>query len=188
MQEQSTELDRRQEIVDTLLKQFISKGLYETTARDLGDALKMQKGGLYYHFRSKDDMVVICAEEAGRRLEDGLILPSFDCVENPELMMEQIKERSDEYAPMMRFFTQVCSSKRYYERMKPALNRMQEHHERYAEKVAERLNCSVTMIAPYLYLSVIATSDYMLFGQDRYCEQSLEVMKKAIAGIQEEQL
>ena len=33
--------NRRREIVDTCLQKFIEKGLYETTSRDLTDALNM---------------------------------------------------------------------------------------------------------------------------------------------------
>lgn len=56
--------ERRKEILNTCLDTFISKGLSETTVRDLSTALKLQSGGIYYWFKDKDEAVVACAEEA----------------------------------------------------------------------------------------------------------------------------
>lgn len=65
-------VDRKEEILTTCLNQFVEKGLYRTTSRDLSGALKLQNSGLYYYFKSKDEAVIACAEEASFLLEDGL--------------------------------------------------------------------------------------------------------------------
>ena len=95
--------ERRKEILNTCLDTFISKGLSETTVRDLSTALKLQSGGIYYWFKDKDEAVVACAEEAALRLENSLIFPALDDIRNPDRLMKQLKIRADKMRPTMKF-------------------------------------------------------------------------------------
>lgn len=47
---------RRDEILATAAELFASKGIKATTVREIGDAVGVQSGSLYYHFDSKDAM------------------------------------------------------------------------------------------------------------------------------------
>ena len=100
--------ERRKEILNTCLDTFISKGLSETTVRDLSTALKLQSGGIYYWFKDKDEAVVACAEEAALRLENSLIFPALDDIRDPDRLMKQLKIRADKMRPTMKFFASVC--------------------------------------------------------------------------------
>ena len=80
----TVETNRRKEVGNVCLSTFVSKGLAETSSRDLSKALELQSGGLYYYFGSKDDAVLACAEEAAVRLEDRLITPVFKDINDPE--------------------------------------------------------------------------------------------------------
>lgn len=62
--------DKKKEIVRICLKVFIQKGLLNTTSRELSAAINLQNAGIYYYFKSKDDLVIACAEEAAIQLED----------------------------------------------------------------------------------------------------------------------
>lgn len=57
------ENDRKKEVINVCLDHFIANGL-EISTRSLSEALKLQNTGLYYYFESKDEAVILCAEEA----------------------------------------------------------------------------------------------------------------------------
>ena len=61
--------EKRQELVGVCLGCFVEKGLTVTTTKDLCRAAKLQNGGIYYYFSTKEEIVLACAEEAISRIE-----------------------------------------------------------------------------------------------------------------------
>ena len=53
-----TENERRQEILRAAGEIFADRGISNTSVRDIGAKVGILSGSLYYHFRSKDDMVM----------------------------------------------------------------------------------------------------------------------------------
>ena len=60
--------ERRKEIIGVCLDCFVEKGLTATTTKDLCAAAKLQNGGIYYYFSTKEEIVLSCAEEAIDRI------------------------------------------------------------------------------------------------------------------------
>lgn len=179
------DVNRSREIIDICLKKFIEKGLYETTSRDLSTALRMQPSGLYYHFKSKDEVVLACAEEAAIQLENALILPSLALMDHPEELPEQPPEASEKMQAMTRFFAQVCTANKYREQMQPILSRMREREYAYCEKFAEKLGCTAQELAPWFFAVVAASESYMIFGPEAFSATPLDLMKPAVQLIKE---
>ncbi|WP_066498097.1 TetR/AcrR family transcriptional regulator [Abyssisolibacter fermentans] len=48
---------RKQEILETALKLFITKGYEKTTTNDIMKAINISRGGLYHHFASKEEIL-----------------------------------------------------------------------------------------------------------------------------------
>lgn len=159
---------------------FVSKGLFETTSRDLSKALQLQSGGLYYYFKSKDEVVVACAEEAAIRLESNLIMPALKELEDPDDMMRTLRKRADAMAPMMKFLTQVATAEKYKEQVKPVLDSLSERYKTYAQRFAEHFNCDVAEIEPYVYTCITAVANYMIFGEDSYVFPQIALIKSKI--------
>lgn len=175
--------ERRKEILNTCLDTFISKGLSETTVRDLSTALKLQSGGIYYWFKDKDEAVVACAEEAAFRLENSLIFPALDDIRDPDRLMKQLKIRADKMRPTMKFFASVCALAKYEERMQPVLDRLAERYERYAQRFSKELRCDFNEVAPYVYFAITTIADYMIFGEAKYIFPQIELIKTALKGF-----
>lgn len=188
MNAQRADTKRKKEIIDICLEQFIENGLFKTSIRDLSNALHMQQSALYYHFKGKDEIVLACAEEASIRLEDALIAPVFDCLNDLKDLMSLSRQKTAEMAPMMRFFTQVCTTKRYQEDVQPLLERLRERHTTYSVRFAKELNCEPEEIAPYLYACVAIVSNYMIFGEKVYFTRPLELIGQAIQEFKERQV
>ncbi|MBU9738237.1 TetR/AcrR family transcriptional regulator [Diplocloster agilis] len=47
----------RERILDTAVQLFVEKGYEETSIQDILDALNLSKGGIYHHFRSKEEIL-----------------------------------------------------------------------------------------------------------------------------------
>lgn len=179
MSTENNEVNRRKEIVDVCLKKFIEKGLYETTSRDLTDALNMSPSALYYHFKNKDDVVVQCAEAAAIRVEETLLLPGLGLADGEKELEEQSKENFAEMQAVSRFFTQVCTANKYREQMKPALRRLREREASYCETVAQNMGCTKEELAPWFFAIIAASQSYMIFGAEAYSSSPLEFIKPA---------
>lgn len=174
------EVNKKKEVVNACLKMFVSKGLFETTSRDLSKALQLQSGGLYYYFKSKDEVVVACAEEATLRLESNLILPTIKELNDPDEMMRTLRKRADAMAPMMQFLTQAVTAGKYKEQLKPVLDSLSERYKTYAKKFAEHFKCNVEEIEPYVYMCITAVANYMIFGEDSYIFPQIALVKNKI--------
>lgn len=72
--------NRVQPLLDTAAKLFASKGYKETTIRDIGSEIGMLPGSVYYHFKSKQELLLAVYEQAVSgirdRLENALIAES----------------------------------------------------------------------------------------------------------------
>lgn len=183
MKDQTRNKNRREEIISICLAQFIENGLFNTAARDLANALNMQPSGLYYYFKSKDEIVVACAEEAGIRLEDVLILPALGYIDDngeKEQFVEKATAKMREAVPTMKFFAQVCTTGEYRAAMQPVLERMKERHKGYSVQFAKKLECRPEEVAPYLYACVAIVSNYMIFDESQYFNQPFQLIADAI--------
>lgn len=185
MSNEGCDLNRRKEIVDICLKKFIEKGLYETTSRDLTDALNMTPGALYYHFKNKDDAVLECAEEASIRLEELLLLPALELIDKTDAIDEHPVENPDEIQAMTRFLAQVCTANKYMEPMKPILNRMREREYSYCEKFAKKLGCTAEELVPWFFAIVAASESYMIFGREAYSASPHDFFQPAFKMLKE---
>jgi AcrR family transcriptional regulator len=54
--------DTRQEILDTALELFADQGYDKTSLREIAERVGVTKAALYYHFRSKEDILVALVE------------------------------------------------------------------------------------------------------------------------------
>ena len=86
--------ERRREIIAVCLDCFVEKGLTITTTKDLCTAAKLQNGGIYYYFSTKEEIVLACAEAAIERIEKGAF----------GIVFEDIRENSTAHKTGHHFF------------------------------------------------------------------------------------
>lgn len=180
-------MEKKEAAVYACLNEFVKKGLYNTTSRDLSKAMNLQSGGLYYYFSSKDEAVIVCAEEASFLLENEMIVVALSDIENPQKLIDNLQKRAIKYAPVMKFLVQVCSSNQYKDAMRPALDRLSERYAEYAMLFSARLGCDVSEIEPYVYMCITAVTNYMVFEEPLYVVPQLEMMKNKLIELQNKQ-
>ncbi len=74
--------NRRQELMAAAAHLFNQRGYDATSMRDIAREAGMLAGSMYYHFSSKEDLIVATYEE-GKRLISTAVLEATDGVEDP---------------------------------------------------------------------------------------------------------
>lgn len=64
--------NRREPLVDAAAKLFATKGYAATSTRDIAAAVNMQPGSIYYHFKSKEEILRAVYHEGIARFVDAL--------------------------------------------------------------------------------------------------------------------
>lgn len=169
--------EKQREVILTCLDVFTTKGLINTTSRDLSAALNLQNAGIYYYFKSKDDLVVACAEEAAMQLERVLI-PLQEDLNDLDSVTKTLQKKCDLMAPKMKFLAQTFTVDKYRKQLKPLLDAMSQRYREYAEAFAERFGREVDEVAPYIYMGITAATDYMIFGDASYIKPQFDLLKK----------
>jgi len=89
-------MDLKEKIIYETLKLFSSKGFLGTSTHDILEAAHTSKGGLYNHFRSKEDLFFAVLSEA-RKIWREKNLEGLDHIENPvgkvKKLLENYKDR-----------------------------------------------------------------------------------------------
>jgi AcrR family transcriptional regulator len=67
--------DSRQDILRTSARLFRERGYDATSMNDISAALKLSKGGLYHHFRSKDEILFHIMNHAMEITEERVLAP-----------------------------------------------------------------------------------------------------------------
>ncbi|MFF9203300.1 TetR/AcrR family transcriptional regulator [Streptomyces sp. NPDC014986] len=62
--------DTRQRIQDVALELFAEQGYEKTSLREIAERLEVTKAALYYHFKTKEEILVGIFEDLSRPLED----------------------------------------------------------------------------------------------------------------------
>ncbi len=119
------EQDRKKEVIENCLNLFITKGLSETSTRDLSASLKLQNAGLYYYFSSRSEAVISCVEAAVLRMENIYVdVPQFQEIE--EGLTEVFIERGIKYVAITANWKAEASS-------------LEDAHEKCFEKFADNM-------------------------------------------------
>ena len=177
------ETERKREVVNICLDLFIEKGLNKTSTRDLSKALMLQSGGLYYYFRTKDDVVLACVETAIGRLESKLIECAKCNVCQPAVMINELLQCAVEMAPVYRFVGTVCSDIQYSERTKRILDEIGNRYVRYTEDFATILNCRISELTPFVYMGITAITNYMIFEELSFVAPQLKAIQLKLERI-----
>ena len=177
--------ERRREIIAVCLDCFVEKGLTITTTKDLCTAAKLQNGGIYYYFSTKEEIVLACAEAAIERIEKGAFGIVFEDIRDVKSMMDRLGTLADEMSPTMRFLVSVCVSREYGEKVKSALSRLAARYPYYTEKIAAILDCTPAEVEPFVHLSILALNTYMIFAERALFTPQIEAAKRELLRLAE---
>ncbi len=154
----------------------MTKGLAQTSTKNLCDALNLNSGGVFYYFKTRDEIVIACAEEAKKRIETDLFGIAISDIDYPEKLAIDLHDRAVAMSPLMKFFVTVCSTPKYDEAVSPLLDKLGIRYKSYVDLFAEKLECTTDEVAPYVYIVINTMLSYMLFGKDNFVAPQLELV------------
>ncbi|MFJ8150061.1 TetR/AcrR family transcriptional regulator [Streptomyces sp. NPDC096048] len=97
--------DTRQRIQDVALELFVEQGYEKTSLREIAERLDVTKAALYYHFKTKEEILVSIFEDLSRPME-ALIAWAREQPHTLETKQEIIRRYSEALAgaaPLFRF-------------------------------------------------------------------------------------
>ncbi|MBZ9597795.1 TetR/AcrR family transcriptional regulator [Streptomyces yangpuensis] len=62
--------DTRQRIQDIALELFVEQGYEKTSLREIAERLEVTKAALYYHFKTKEDIIISLFEDVTRPIDE----------------------------------------------------------------------------------------------------------------------
>lgn len=176
----SKKAERKKKLIHIFLDCFVQNGLTATTTKDLYKAGKLQNGGIYYYFDTKEEIVLACAEEGIHRIEQGAFGIALKDLEDIANMMDHLGSLADQLSPTMRFLVSVCVSKQYGEQIKPYLVQLSRRYPHYTNQIAEILGCTKEEVEPFVHLSILALNNYMIFQERALFMPQIEAAKKGL--------
>lgn len=181
--------EKQEYIIEKSLACFVKKGLLGTNMADLGNAVGIRQGGLYYHFSSKEEIVLSCADLAVRQLENRLLAAAMKDVKDPDKLIVTLETQAKKNAPIMHFLVSVAVSRRYREKMKPTLKEFSSRYEAHAERLAKALDCELDEVRALSYTLIVSVVNFMIFGEETLFYQQMRPIvneiRKLRARIQE---
>ncbi|MFZ5866275.1 MAG: TetR/AcrR family transcriptional regulator [Thermodesulfobacteriota bacterium] len=84
-------MDLREKIIHESLKLFSLKGYLNTSIEDILEHANSSKGGLYNHFRSKDELFVAVLSQA-RKIWRNKVLDGLDRIDDPIVKVKKLLE------------------------------------------------------------------------------------------------
>ncbi|GAA1095165.1 TetR/AcrR family transcriptional regulator [Kitasatospora arboriphila] len=103
---QSPRSDTRARIIEVALELFASQGYEKTSLREIADRLGVTKAALYYHFKTKDDIVHGIVESMAAPIDEAIAW-GRDRPWSPEVRDELVRRFAAgmaDRAPLLRFF------------------------------------------------------------------------------------
>ena len=181
----SKKAERTKELIDACLDCFVEKGLTSTSSKDLCRAGNLQYGGIYYYFETKEEIVLACAEEAINRIEQSAFGIALNDIADIANMMNHLGTIADELSPIMHFLVSVCVSKEYGEKVKAYLVQLAGRYRFYTSRIAEILGCNENEAEPFVYLTILALNNYMIFNERALFMPQIEVAKRGLRALAE---
>ncbi|MWA07186.1 TetR family transcriptional regulator [Actinomadura sp. LD22] len=124
---QTRRKDTRQRILDVALELFLERGYDQTSLREIAERLEVTKAALYYHFRTKEDIVDALVGGIGERLDELIAWARAQptTLETRRELLRRLNEALEEYSPVFQFLQENQAALRGRAGPKTARDRMQ---------------------------------------------------------------
>ncbi len=108
----SAKKDRKEDIFEAALQCFIENGYYRTSLDTIADKARISKGGIYYHFKSKDELFIkLFTYRCEKYFEH--IRKEIQEIDDPEKRLEQFVSKASSVViqneDFLRFFLEFMA-------------------------------------------------------------------------------
>ncbi|GAA2630736.1 TetR/AcrR family transcriptional regulator [Actinomadura fulvescens] len=102
---QTRRKDTRQRIQDTALELFLEHGYEKTSLREIAERLEVTKAALYYHFKTKEDIVLSLFDRLGTSFDELIAWAEGEppTLETRRELLRRLNEELAGSTPLFRF-------------------------------------------------------------------------------------
>jgi AcrR family transcriptional regulator len=153
--------NRRQQLLDAAARLFRTHGYHATSMRDIAAAAGMLPGSIYYHFPSKDELLLTVYEEGVRRIAEAVDAAAARekhprrrleaaCVAHLEMLLDQ----SDYAQVVLRVLPDDATP------VKPRLIALRDQYERRFKQLVAELDLPPRVDPHYFRLSLLGALNW----------------------------
>ncbi|WP_236789370.1 TetR/AcrR family transcriptional regulator [Amycolatopsis sp. GM8] len=121
--------DTRERIQRIALELFAEQGYEKTSLREIAEKLDVTKAALYYHFRTKEDIVASLLDDLAKSMDEVLTWARAQ-EDNTGTRQELIRRLADlvegQFGPLMRFMQENQPTLKGFQDRNPLVHRMKE--------------------------------------------------------------
>ncbi|WP_189132440.1 TetR/AcrR family transcriptional regulator [Wenjunlia tyrosinilytica] len=156
--------DTRQRIQDVAVELFAEQGYEKTSLREIADRLDVTKAALYYHFKTKEDILVSIFDDLGAPVE-ALIEWAEGQPRTPETKREVVRrygEVMQDAGPLFRFLHENQATVRDLDignTVKERLLRLIDVLVEEGAPLSDRIRCHLAMFAMHGLPFILQSSD-----------------------------
>ncbi|WAL66573.1 helix-turn-helix domain containing protein [Amycolatopsis cynarae] len=121
--------DTRERIQQVALELFVERGYEQTSLREIAERLDVTKAALYYHFRTKEDIVASLLDDLAASLDEVLAWARTQQDPDParaELIRRLARLVEGQFGPVMRFMQDNQPALKDFHDRNPLVGRMKE--------------------------------------------------------------
>lgn len=156
--------DTRQRIQQVALELFAEQGYEKTSLREIADRLQVTKAALYYHFKTKEDILTGIVDDIGRPVEELITWAKEQprTLETRLELLERYGEVMKQVGPLFRFLQENQATIRELnvaERFKGRLLTLIGLLTDDDASLADQLRCSLALFAVHGSLFLLRNTD-----------------------------
>jgi AcrR family transcriptional regulator len=121
--------DTRERIQQVALDLFVEQGYEKTSLREIAERLDVTKAALYYHFRTKEDIVASLMDDLAESIDEVLAWAreqSDHVLAREELIRRLAGLIEGKFGPLMRFWQENQPALKEFQDRNPLVSRMKE--------------------------------------------------------------
>lgn len=175
--------DIKTEFLSSSFSYLSKNGLENMSIRNLCKNTGISIGSVYYWFEGKEDLIASAAEYGLGVVVDSLLTYAVEKSDDIDVFFDNFISGVDKYSAQIKFICQVVASPLYGEKMRRMMPELRIRYDKYAEILADRLDCPYEDTKAIVYLMASVVLDYSVWGSLDSVKLQLEFIRKNINGL-----
>ncbi len=167
--------EKREEIIKAAYKLFIRKGLEKTSIRNIANYAGINVNSIYYHFKTKAEIVICCVEFGLKQVSHDLFELALATNFYDEDSIKQFTEKLFEQKEELCWCYQVIASPNYNWLVKDIVINVRGQYKQYADKFEKKYGAATLDVKTLMGFAMLAVKEFII-TEDRHCLQQFRII------------
>ncbi len=165
---------KKQDMLNTILRIYVTQGLENTSMRDISAALKINISTVYDYFKSKEDLVIESAKYYMQQLEEKFEEEYRQIAADLKTEVKRVFDLLIGEKQNLRFIYQVISSPMYGERGRRELAKIYTEYMKFSDILAVKYGIDPERFEEAFLLFVATVHDFCLWDNEEFVDKKLK--------------